>query len=51
MARKVFDLFNRIGEEKITRVQSITASEILKLGWKDIEYIVSEILNKSVSCE
>lgn len=48
MARKVFDLFNRIGEEKITRVQSITASEILKLGWKDIEYIVSEILNKCI---
>jgi hypothetical protein len=50
-ARKVYNLFNRIGEDKIMRVRTITASEILKLRWNDIEYIVSKILNKSESYE
>ena len=50
MANKIYYLFNKIGEEKIMKIQLITASQILKLGWKNIEYIVKEIL-KSESCE
>lgn len=45
-AGKIYKLFSQIGEEKITRVRSISAWDILKLNSNDIQDIIEEILIK-----
>ena len=42
-ARKIYDLFRRIGADKIQRVRSFSASRIAKLSGVKIDYIVKEI--------
>lgn len=43
MARKIYDLFRRIGSNKIQRVRTFTASSIAKLSWDRIDYVVSQV--------
>src|SRR5215216_4302176 len=46
-AKKIYNLFSQVGEEKLIRIKSISASYILKLNSKEIQYIVEEILKKN----
>ena len=46
-ARKIYNLFSKIGEEKITRIRSISAWDILKINSNDIQDIIKEILIKN----
>jgi hypothetical protein len=43
MARKIYDLFRRIGSDKIQRVRSFSASRIAKLSWDKIDYVASQV--------
>ncbi|CAJ0751817.1 19445_t:CDS:1, partial [Entrophospora sp. SA101] len=42
-ARKIYDLFDEIGIDKIQRVKSYSALAISKLSWENIDYIVDSI--------
>ncbi|CAG8836229.1 14044_t:CDS:1, partial [Cetraspora pellucida] len=41
-ARKIYDLFSSIGEDKIQRVRSYSALRISKLSWDEIDAIEEE---------
>ncbi|RHZ79478.1 hypothetical protein Glove_144g51 [Diversispora epigaea] len=41
-ARKIYDLFTTIGEDKIERVKSYSALRIFKLSWDEIDAIVEK---------
>ncbi|RGB26884.1 hypothetical protein C1646_720091 [Rhizophagus diaphanus] len=43
MARKIYDLFRRIGSDKIQRVRTFTVSGIAKLSWDRIDYVVRQV--------
>ena len=43
-ARKIYDLFRRIGADKIQRVRSFSASRIAKLSGDKIDYVVKEVI-------
>ncbi|RGB37673.1 hypothetical protein C1646_39597 [Rhizophagus diaphanus] len=42
-ARKIYDLFRRIGSDKIQRIRSYSVSSLAKLSWDKIEYVISQI--------
>ena len=44
MSQKIYELFSNIGEEKISRVKSFSASIISKLSWEKIDYIIEKFL-------
>ncbi|CAG8742842.1 3245_t:CDS:2 [Dentiscutata erythropus] len=46
-ARKIYNLFDAIGEDKIVRVRSFTALTISKLSKKNITHVMLSIINKS----
>ena len=39
-ARKIYELFLEIGDDKIQRVKSYSALTISKLSWEKIDYII-----------
>ncbi|CAG8850372.1 20556_t:CDS:1, partial [Racocetra persica] len=41
-ARKIYNLFSSIGEDKIQRVKSYSALRISKLSWDEIDAIEEE---------
>ena len=43
-ARKIYDLFRRIGADKIQRVRTFSASRIAKLSSYKIDYVVKEVI-------
>ncbi|CAB5368865.1 unnamed protein product [Rhizophagus irregularis] len=43
-ARKIYDLFRRIGADKIQRVRSFSASRIAKLSDVKVDYVVKEVI-------
>ena len=46
LGRRIYDIFSRIGEDKILRVKTFNTWDILRLKCEDVEHIISEVLRR-----
>lgn len=46
LGRRIYEIFSRIGEDKISRVKTFGVWEILKLRNKEVEHVICEVLRR-----